>query len=202
MSLHGNQNNRDSGSYTKTWQNSFYQIVHQLQRSFDSAVANFVGTSNDINSKRAFLPHDPWIFFELVASTATNSALTITRKLGQRVLAVVIEERNLILAGRIFGNRAPQPDRIKAGSNITLTRKLGEVTIEASASGSLTVEELDGSPSVSTTTLQVQNGTLIDVGGGVATLGWMEPVTNGDPDFPEVLFDDTTGDIVMAGVTG
>jgi len=161
MSLHGNPQNREAGSYTKSWQNSFYQIVHGLQRSFDSMVSNFVGTSNDINSKRAFLPHDPWVFFELVASTTANGALTITKKLGQRVLTILVEEHNLILAGRIFGLRAPQPDRIKAGTNITLTRKLGEITVASSASAS--------------------SG---------------EPLTNGDSDFPEVVFHD--GDIVMS----
>lgn len=163
MSLHGNPSNREAGSYTKTWQNSFYQIVHQLQRSFDSAIQTFIGTSNDINSKRAFLPHDPFVFFELVASTTANSVVTITKKLGQRVISFAVEERNLILAGRIFGNRAPVPDRIKAGTNVTIDRKLGEVTINASGGSSST---------------------------------YFEPVTNGDPDFPELLFDGD-GDVIM-----
>ena len=146
MSLHGNPNNREAGSYTKAWQNSFYQIVHGLQRSFDSMVDNFVGTSNDINSKRAFLPHDPFVFFELVASASANSALTITRKLGQRVLSIVVEELNLILAGQVFANRAPQPDRIVAGSNVTITRTLGQINIAASGGGNQWMVMTNGDP--------------------------------------------------------
>ena len=110
------------------------RVSEESEKTLDSLRENFIGTSNDINSKRAFLPHARE-FFEIVVGT-TNSALTLTRKLGQRVLAIAVEERNLILSGQVFSRRVITPDRIVAGSNITLTRKLGSITITGSAGSS------------------------------------------------------------------
>lgn len=197
MSLYVKRN-KDAGSMTKVVQNNFREIAHSIQQTFNSVKENFVGTSNDINSKRAFLDHAR-AFFEIAVGTG-NSAITLTRKLGLRVLTFVVEERNVILANRVFDVKNDNSYEVVAGSNVTVTKKLGQRVI-AATSGSATVRELDGSPSVAASVIQVQNDTLIDVGAGVVTLGWMEPVTNGDPDFPEILFDDDTGDVVMSGVT-
>ena len=187
--------NRDAGSFSKTWQNNFWQTVLALQRTYDSLRDNFVGTENDINSKRAFLDKArEW--FDLVAGTAVS----ITRKLGQRVVNVVPEDTQIIQAGQVFDPRLKQADRIVAGSNITLTRKLGAVTIAATSGGALTVKTLDGTVSdTAVTVIQQQNNALLDNGAGDVTLGWMEPLV--DTSVPEILFDGTTGDILMTGVT-
>jgi len=125
MTLHVPKN-KDAGSFSKAWQNNFWQIVLGIQRTVDQLLANFVGTENDVNSKRAFLDKArEW--FDVLAGSAAR--LTVTRKLGQRVIDLVPEHQDIIEAGQVFANRSPAPIRLKAGSNITLTKKLGETTI-------------------------------------------------------------------------
>ncbi|MFA9201958.1 MAG: hypothetical protein ACEQSC_00200, partial [Candidatus Nanopelagicaceae bacterium] len=69
-----------------------------------------------------------------------------------------------------------------AGSNITLTYNdaAGTLTIESTASGSsLTVREVDGTPSVSASVIEVPNGSLADQGGGVVRLTFPEASSSG-----------------------
>jgi hypothetical protein len=73
----------------------------------------------------------------------------------------------------------------------------------------LTLKEIDGSPSVvNVTELRVTNGALTDLGGGVASLDVgaasagtirYEPLTNGNPAAPELVFD-AEGDVIMVPV--
>lgn len=160
MTLHV-PGNREDGSFSKAWQNNFWQIVLTLQKNYDRLMANFVGTENDVVSKQVFLAK-PREWFDVLVG-ATNGAITLTRKLGQRVISFVAEDADNILANQVFDEPFKQGDKLVAGSNITLTKKLGSITIDAA---------------------------------GSAVTTYFEPVTNGDPVTPELLFDGD-GDVIM-----
>lgn len=111
---------------------------------------------------------------------------------------------NDIISKQIFLRHPDRVDQAVAGTAITLTKKLGQFIINAVGSDREIVlpavvfsrhhPRIDEIVAGTGITLTRKLGRIVINSSSVATT-YFEPVTNGDADFPEVVFN--AGDIVM-----
>jgi hypothetical protein len=93
-------------------------------RSITTFTRDLFRNSDLVNFVRTFFPHPPRI-----DETKAGTAVSITNKLGQKVVNVVVADKEIVISESAFQTHPRRIDDIKSSGNVSLTRKLGTVTL-------------------------------------------------------------------------